>query len=354
MPARSLTPRLLVLVLLGASALAVQACGGGSGGGGATPANQPGAGATTPGGGTAANQPPGGATTPGGGTTTPGAVGQVFPADNPWNIDISGYPVHPSSADFIASIGLTTGVHADFGTVWNGAPNGIPFVTVGAGQARVPINFVAYGSESDPGPYPVPPTAPIEGGPSGAGDRHVIVVDTTNRKLYELFRAFPDGAGGWDADSGAVFDLTSNALRPARWTSADAAGLPVFPGLVRYDEAVERGEILHALRFTIARSQRAYIEPARHWASSSTDPARPPLGLRVRLKAGVDLSTFPPEVRVILTALKRFGMLVADNGSNWYLSGAPDPRWSDSNLATLSRIKGGDFEAVYTGPTITP
>lgn len=344
--------RMVTLALLAACGVCVQACNSSGGGDGAHAAPAGGStGTTTP------STSPGGSTptTPtGGGATTPGAIGQVFPADNPWNTDISTYPVHSNSANFIASIGASIGLHADFGTVYNGAPNGIPFVTVAGGQATVPINFVAYGSESDPGPYPVPAGAPIEGGPNGTGDRHVLVVDTTNRRLYELFRAFPNAQGGWDADSGAIFDLTSNALRPARWTSADAAGLPVFPGLVRYDEAVTAGAINHALRFTVQASQRAYIEPARHWASSSTDANRPPMGLRLRLKASVDISSFPPEVQVILTCLKRYGMLMADNGSNWFISGAPDPRWNDANLSTLSQLEGSDFEAVYTGPTITP
>lgn len=339
----TLFARLVSIALCG---LCVQACNGGGGSSGHSAPAGPG--------GSTNNTNTNNTNTNTGGTTTPGAIGQVFPADNPWNTDISAYPVHSNSANFIASIGPSIGLHADFGTVWNGAPNGIPYVTVDGSQAQVPITFVAYGSESDPGPYPVPAGAPIEGGPSGTGDRHVLVVDTTNRRLYELFRAFPNAQGGWDADSGAIFDMTSNALRPAGWTSADAAGLPVFPGLVRYDEAVTQGAINHALRFTVQASQRAYIEPARHWASSSTDPDRPPMGLRLRLKASVDISSFPPEVQVILTCLKRYGMLMADNGSNWYISGAPDPRWNDSNLATLSQIKGSDFEAVYTGPTITP
>jgi hypothetical protein len=287
------------------------------------------------------------------GTATGGTLGQILPSDNPWNTPITSNAVHPNSDAFIASIGLTKGLHPDFGTVYAGAPNGIPFITVDSTQALVPINFVAYGNESDPGPYPTPLSAPIEGGPNGTGDRHVIVVDTSTRTLYELYRAFPNGAGGWDADSGAIYDLDSNALRPAGWTSADAAGLPIFPGLVRYDEAVVAGQINHALRFTITRSQRGYVDPARHFASSSTDPNRPPMGLRLRLKASVDISGFPPEVQVILQALKTYGMIVADNGGDWFISGAPDSRWNDSNLATLSAIKGQDFEAVYTGPTIT-
>src|ERR687883_347955 len=211
---------------------------------------------------------------------------QLFPADNAWNRDISNDPVDPNSANLIASMGLTTPPHPDFGTVWDGAPNGIPYVVVSGTQAKVNINFTAYGDESDPGPYPVPPDAPIEGGPAGTGDRHVLVIDRDNWKLYELYRAFPNGPG-WSADSGAVFDLNSNALRPAGRTSADAAGLPIFPGLVRYDEVFGRKEVTHALRFTAAHTRRAYVLPARHFASSDTDPNLPPMGMRVRLKASV-------------------------------------------------------------------
>jgi hypothetical protein len=278
---------------------------------------------------------------------------RLFPADNPWNQDVSGEPVDPNSANLIAGMGLNAPLHPDFGTVWNGAPNGIPYVVVSGAQTKVPITFDAYGDESDPGPYPVPPDAPVEGGPGGTGDRHVIVIDRDNWKLYELYRAFPDGAG-WRAESGAVFDLNSNALRPAGWTSADAAGLPVFPGLVRYDEVFGRGEITHALRFTAARTRRAYVHPARHFASSSTDPNLPPMGMRVRLKASVDIAGYPPAMRVILRALKRYGMILADNGSNWYVSGAPDPRWDDSELNTLKALKGSDFEVVRMGTVVTP
>ncbi len=335
--------------------LALAGCKGGSGGSSSTAAPSSAGGAPTP--------APSGSTTPVSSSTpapapaapapaAPGAIGQVFPPDNPWNQDVSALPVHPDSARFIASIGATTNLHPDFGTVWNGAPNGIPFVVVDRTQPRAPITFTAYGNESDPGPYPVPAAAPIEGGPNGTGDRHVLVVDTDARRLYELFRAFPDGNGGWRADSGAVFDLAANTYRPAGWTSADAAGLPIFPGLVRYDEAVVQGAIRHALRFTVRRSQRGYVHPARHFASSSTDPALPPMGLRLRLKASFSTAGFPPEVAVILDALKRYGMFVADNGSDWYLSGAPDPRWSDANLATLRRVRGDDFEVVDTGPIV--
>lgn len=279
---------------------------------------------------------------------------QLFPPDNPWNQDISQMPVDSNSANLIASIGLTTGLHADFGTVYNGAPNGIPYVVVSSSQAPVPINFVAYGDESDPGPYPIPANAPIEGGSGSTGDRHVLVIDRDAWKLYEMGRAFPINNGAsWNADCGALFDLNSNALRPAGWTSADAAGLPIFPGLVRYDEVIEQGFIGHALRFTVQNTRHAYVSPARHYASSSTNPNLPPMGMRVRLKGSVDISSFSPAMQVILRAMKQYGMMVADNGSNWYVSGAPDPRWSDSDLHNLGLIKGSDFEVVQMGTIVT-
>jgi hypothetical protein len=280
--------------------------------------------------------------------------GRVFPADNAWNRDVSADAVDPSSAALIASCGATKRVHPDFGTVYDGAPNGIPYVIVSGSQARVPVTF-DYADESDAGPYPIPPNAPIEGGASSTGDRHVIVVDQDNWKLYELFDAHPQSGGTrWTAGSGAVFDLGSNALRPAGWTSADAAGLPIFPGLVRYDEAVTRGAITHALRFTCPTTRRAYLPPARHWASSQTNASLPPMGMRVRLKASVDISGYPPEVRVILTALRKYGMLLADNGSGFFVSGAPDSRWSDENLATLGRLTGADFEVVKMTGMVAP
>ena len=276
-----------------------------------------------------------------------------FPDDNPWNQDISREPVDPGSAALIASIGLDRGLHPDFGTVWNGAPNGIPYIVVPGSQAKVPVRF-EYASESDPGPYPVPVDAPIEGGPNGEGDRHILMVDADNWMLHELFAAYPEGrengGAGWRAGSGAVFNLNSNETRPAGWTSADAAGLPIFPGLVRYDEAVEQGVIRHALRFTARRTRRAYVPPARHYASRITDAGVPPMGMRVRLKAGVDLSGFPKPVQAILQAMKTYGMFLADNGSDWYVSGAPDPRWSDSELAAIRRVRGRDFEVVKMGP----
>jgi hypothetical protein len=286
--------------------------------------------------------------------TDTGASGNctVFPPDNPWNTDISGYPVHENSDAIIASIGADVGMHADFGTVWDGAPIGIPWVDVAGDQSRVPVEF-DYADESDPGPYPIPPDAPIEGGPDGGGDRHVIAFDRDNCVLYELFSAYPQGGGSsWTAGSGAIFDLTSNDLRPDGWTSADAAGLPVFPGLVRYDEVVEQGQINHALRFTVERSRNAYIPPATHEAADDNSADLPPMGLRLRMKADYDCSGLAQEIQVICTALKTYGMFVADNGTNWYLSGAPDDRWNDDNLHDIDGITGSAFEVVYTGDPI--
>ena len=280
---------------------------------------------------------------------------QLFPTDNAWNEDVSNAPVDPNSANLIAGMGLNTGLHPDFGTVWNGAPNGIPYIVVAGNQTPVPINFTAFGSQSDPGPYPVPVNAPIEGGPNGTGDRHVLVIDRDNWKLYELYRGFPVNNGAsWNADSAAIFDLNSNALRPAGWTSADDAGLPIFPGLVRYDEVFEQQEIRHALRFTAQITRRAYVHPARHWASNNTSVDRPPMGMRVRLKASVNISGYSQAVQVILRALKKYGMIVADNGSNWFISGAPDMRWDDDELSTLGGIKGSDFEVIRMTNIITP
>jgi hypothetical protein len=272
----------------------------------------------------------------------------VFPSTNAWNTDISKYPVHPYSYKWVSSVGRTTRLHPDFGTFWEGAPIGIPYTTVTDQTPVVPVTF-RYAAESDKGPYPIPPNAPIEGGAASTGDRHVIVVNTSTCKLYEMWDARPvNGGASWTAGSGAVFDLTSNKLRPAGWTSADAAGLPIFAGLVRYDE-VASGSIKHALRFTVSRTQRGYIAPARHFASSSTNINLPPMGARFRLKASYNCSAYSRDVRVICAALKKYGMIVADNGSNWYVSGAHDPRWSDSRLADLKKIPGSAFEVVYTG-----
>ena len=277
----------------------------------------------------------------------------VFPADNPWNRDISRKSVDPNSAALLKSIGLTKPLHPDFGTTYQGAPNGIPFIVVGSAQRRVPVQF-QYKDESDPGPYPIPPDAPIEGGPAATGDRHVIVIDRDAWKLYELWSSQPEAGGkSWRAGSGAIFDLSSNKLRPAGWTSADAAGLPVFPGLVRYDEVIEKKAILHALRFTCARTRRAYVPPATHFASTLTAANLPPMGMRVRLRADFDISKFPPAAQVILTALKKYGMFLADNGSDWFLSGAPNPRWNDDDLNTLKRVKGSDFEVIQMPSPVT-
>ncbi len=274
-----------------------------------------------------------------------------FPASNPWNTDISAAPVDPNSANLIASIGINTGLRADFGSgLWNGGPIGIPYVVVDNSQPPATINFTAYGNESDPGPYPIPSTAPVEGGLSGTGDRHVIVINRDNNRLYELYVAYAQSGNRWNADSGAVFDLTSNNVRPGGqpgWTSADAAGLPIFPGLVRYDEAAA-GAIRHALRFTVQTSRRAYVPPATHFASSNTSVNLPPMGMRVRLKASYVIpANFSTEVKAILQAMKTYGMLVADNGSNWFVSGAPDERWNNSVLSSqLGSVKGSNFEVI--------
>lgn len=272
----------------------------------------------------------------------------VFPPDNPWNTSIAGAPLHPNSANYIASINASGGngfLHADFGS---NPDYGIPYIVVPEDQPLVPVTFTDYGDESDAGPYPVPLGAPIEAG----GDRHVLALQEGTCRLYEMFNAWPTESG-WEASSGAVFDLGSNALRPERWTSADAAGLPILPGLVRYDE-VKRGEIRHALRFTVSRTQRGYIHPATHWASSSDDSNLPPMGLRLRLRADYDISGYTGDARVILEALKTYGMMVADNGSSWFISGATDSRWNDADLNQLKRVPGSAFEAVYTGEIVSP
>ncbi len=269
----------------------------------------------------------------------------VLPADNIWNVPVDTLPIDPGSNAYINTIGRSTGLHPDFGANWDGGPFGIPYLIVPSNQPLVPINFTAYGDESDPSPYPIPLNAPIEGGVNSDGDRHVLVMRQGECKLYELYRAFPNGAG-WEADSGAVFDFKSNALRPDTWTSADAAGLPILPGLVTYGE-VASGEIKHALRFTANLTQKMHVWPARHDASSSTNPARPPMGQRFRLKASVDISTYPAPVQVIFRAFKTYGLILADNGSNWYISGAPDARWDDDMLVSAFRtLTGDDFEAV--------
>ena len=271
-----------------------------------------------------------------------------FPEDSPWNQRIDDAPVDPMSRRLISGIGIEKHLHPDFGSgTWDGAPIGIPYVVVAGDQSPVPIVYTMYGDESDPGPFPIPPGAPIEGHPNQDGDRHVIVIDRDHWKLYELFRAFSIGDGQlWRAESGAMFDLAEHPSRPVGWTSADAAGLPIFQALVRYEEVVEQKEIRHALRFTVNNTRRAFVPPASHWASRSTDPALPPMGMRVRLKADYDISDFPSEAQVILTALKRYGMILADNGSDWYISGAPDPRWNNEAIHTLKKVLGKDLEVV--------
>lgn len=274
----------------------------------------------------------------------------MLPADNIWNRDVSALPVHAMSATWIASIGATASLHPDFGAgPYQGRTIGIPYVVIGATQPSVPISFT-YADESQPGPYPIPPLVPVEGGgvraSAGTGDAHVLLVQAGTCDLYEVFAARRhDRGASWSGGSGAVFDLGSNALRPGGWTSADAAGLPILPGLIRYDEILA-GEVTHAARFTAPSTQRAYVWPARHFASSSTDAALPPMGLRVRLKASVDISGFSAANQVILTGLKRYGMMLADNGSPMFISGAPDRRWDDDDLHALTTLQGNDFEVV--------
>ena len=265
----------------------------------------------------------------------------IFPADNPWNKDVSQSPLHSKSYTYINSIGASTGLHADFGETQT---YGIPINVVPQSQAMVPIAYDAYGDESDPGPYPIPPTAQIE----ASSDHHILVLQQGACKLYELFAAHKDPNGaGWIAASGAVWDLKSNALRPYGWTSADAAGLPILPGLVRYDE-VAAGAINHAIRFTASRTQKGYILPATHHAGSN-NPDYPPMGLRVRMKANYDISGLTGQARVIAMAMKTYGMILADNGSNWYFTGATDPRWNDDELNQLKNVPGSAFEVVDTG-----
>ena len=268
----------------------------------------------------------------------------VLPADNIWNTPVDQLPVAANSATYVATIGAGTTLHADSGSGnYDGGPIGIPFITVPGTQTTYLATFL-YADESDAGPYAVPLNAPIEGGSQSTGDRHAIAVDVDNCILYELYRAFPQ-TSSWKADSGAIFNLLSNALRPSTWTSADAAGLPIMPGLVQYDE-VNSGEIRHAIRLTVPQTLRAFIWPARHYASSLTDPKYPPMGQRFRLRAGFDISSFSLEDQVILRCLKKYGMMIADNGSAWFISGAPDSRWNNTNLSDLRRVVGSDFEAV--------
>jgi hypothetical protein len=278
-------------------------------------------------------------------TTTPPTTCPYAPADSYWHARVDTLPRAAASASYVANAGSGSAVHADFGAgLWDGGPIGIPFTTVGAGHARVPVSF-EYADESDPGPYPIPTNAPIEGGAASRGDRHVIVVDRSTCTDYELYAAYPNGGGtSWSAGSGAVFDLTSNAMRPAGWTSADAAGLPILPGLVRYDE-VASGTVDHAIRITLRRTDRRYVWPARHQAGVA-DATAAPMGAWLRLKPGTDLSRLGPQARVVARALQVHGAIVADNGSSWYVSGAPDDRWDNDDLHTLGTLHGSDFEFV--------
>ena len=267
----------------------------------------------------------------------------VFPADNVWNRDVSGLPVDPSSAAYVNAISASGArfLHPDFGS---DPTYGIPFVVQNG--TWVGVTYDAYGDESDPGPVPIPLNAPIESG----SDAHAIGVDTGTCTLFELYQARPSGHA-WVAGSGAKWNLRSDALRPDGWTSADAAGLPILPGLVRFDE-VQAGHIDHALRFTVARSQKGFMHPATHFASSSTDPSLPPMGLRLRLSPSYDISQFHGEARVVLEALRRYGMIVADNGTSWYVTGARDSRWNDEDLNQLKSVPGSAFEVVQTGEPI--
>ncbi len=278
----------------------------------------------------------------------------VFPANNPWNQRVDRLPVAKNSGALIASIGLNDPVHPDFGSgLYNGEPIGIPYTVVSSSTKKVPVSF-QYASESDRGPYPLPRGVPIEGGYGSTGDRHVIVVDRSTCRDYELFAAYPhDGGKRWTAGSGAIFNLRSNHLRPAGWTSADAAGLPILPGLARYDE-VAAGSIDHALRFTAPCTAARYVYPARHEASTCHGANLPPMGLRVRLKASVNISGLPYQARVVAEALKRYGMILADNGSPWFISGAPNKGWNNDALHLLDRLTGRDFQVVDTNSVPHP
>ncbi|MGA3121273.1 MAG: hypothetical protein ABSF69_10950 [Polyangiaceae bacterium] len=325
---------------------------GGSNGGSSTESPSSASGSASKGGVPEASVPVG---SEGGSAAGPTIAGcSIFPADNAWNTridDASAYPVHPNSATYIAAIGLNTHIHADWGD-WSTDHYGIPWQTVLATQAAVPMTF-QYADQSDPGPYPFPPTALVEGGSGSGGDMHVLVLDVGTCTLYETWSSTYVGPG-WSCGSGAKFMLDSDALRPDGWTSADAAGLAVLPGLVRLSE-VEAGSIEHAMRFTVATSQQGYIHPATH-AAGSSDTSLPPMGLRVRLKASFDLSSFSGPALVILTAMKQYGLMVADNGSDWYITGDSNDGWSprmDAISSAFAQVFGSDFEAVYTGAIST-
>ena len=277
-----------------------------------------------------------------------------FPADNLWNQDISSLSIDPNSDAIINFIGSSVTLHPDFGAgLYAGSTMGIPYDVV-SGTPFANIRFTAYGDESDPGPMPIPSNAPIEGYPHpGNGDRHVLVLDRDNCWLYELYSSYPQKNGNWAVASASVWDLLNDEMRPYTWTSADAAGLSVFAGLARYDE-VAAGAIHHALRFTLQNSREAFTPPASHWASTSTNSLAAPMGMRLRLKSSFDISTFPPQSQVILAALQKYGMIMADNGSNMYISGDPDNRWSNNDLDSLKTVPASEFEVVLMNPVYTP
>lgn len=280
---------------------------------------------------------------------------RLFPANNPWNQRVDKLPVAKNSGKIVKSIGRSTGLHPDFGSgLWDGGPIGIPYTTVSHSQAKVKVKF-DYASESDKGPYPIPKNVPIEGGRKSNGDRHALIVDRDTCRLYELYALYPPKSGKttWHAGSGATWSLSSNKVRPKGWTSADAAGLPILPGLARYED-VTHGGIDHALRFTVSRTRRAFVYPARHFASYLTDRNLPRMGERLRLKAGYKISGFPPQARAVLRALKTYGMILADNGSDWYISGAPSSHWNNDDLHMLGNVKGSAFEVVDTSKLPRP
>ncbi|MFO0755774.1 MAG: hypothetical protein U0359_04755 [Byssovorax sp.] len=336
--------RIALLPALSVLSLALFACGGGSspsGAGGAT-SGTGGTPSTTSGSGSSTGAGAGGSSTgAGAGGSMPGHC-PIFPADNAWNTDISAAPVDDLSDVYVATIGGDAPLHPDFGDTF-----GIPFVNVDGSLAKSPVTFDDSPEESDPGPYPIPQDPPIE----QDGDAHLLMIHTGECKLYELYATHHE-SDGWHAGSGAIWDLSSNQGRPAGWTSADAAGLPIFPGLARWEEA-NAGAIKHALRFTVPETQRAYVAPASHFASDITDASYPPMGLRMRLKKSFDQSGYPPITQPILTALKTYGMILADNGSPWFISGAPSAQWVNEELDALKQLKGSDFEAIKTGPLVT-
>jgi len=271
-----------------------------------------------------------------------------FSTSSLWNTDISSAPVDPNSGTLISNWVGTVNVHPDWGT---DPTYGIPYIVVSGTQPLVNLNLGAYPSESDPGPMPVPASAPVEGGSASTGDRHVLVLNNANCFLYELYNASPNADGSWNADSTAVWDLLGNEQRPYTWTSADAAGLPIFPGLVRYDE-VASGKIQHAFRFTLPHTRAAFTPPASHWAANTSDPTAPPMGMRLRLKSSYNISGFSSQMQVILTAMKQYGLILADNGSSLFITGVSDSRWG-SDLDSLKTVPSSAFEVVQMNPIYT-